>query len=462
MAQKLDSEPTATSLPPSRRWNASPWQWLQGAIRDSLLRNSFFIMATTVATSALGYIYWTVAARMFPPAAVGLASALISVAVLVSTLSNLGLPAAVIEVLPSRRSTRAWSAAVDAALLLVVLTGLAFGYGLWLLLPTLSPNLLAAGTGPEFAALVIGLVTLWNVAMTIDGVFLAERASHFMFSRNVIFAALKIPLLLLPLFLPLLNRGASTIVLSWALATALSLMLALLWSIPRLGHRPASDASEMGKQARLLGARVAGNHLINLGGLLPMYLLPVIVTIRLSATDNSYFYTTWMVGGIFFMISSSVSTALFAEGSTLRRDLATRARASALLIALALIPVGGVFLLWGRYILEVFGSVYATHGVVLLTILIYAAVPDAITNIAVSILRVRRHTYVAGALNLCMSVLALALAWILLPSLGVAGAGWAWLLAQTSGSAVALGYLAVSTGKKLAARSSLRVRGAGE
>ena len=438
MATKLDTEPPTMPIHEPHRWSARPRRWLQRTIRDSLLRNSFFIMATTVATSGLGYIYWTVAARVFPPAAVGLASALLSVAVLVSTLSNLGLPAAVIEVLPTRRSTRAWSAAVDAALLLVTLTGLVFGCGLWLLLPRLSPNLLAAGAGPEFAALVIGLVTLWNIAMTVDGVFLAERTSHFMFSRNVVFAALKIPLLLLPLFLPLLSRNASTIVLSWALATAFSLMLALLWYIPRLGHRHVSEASEMGKQARLLGARVAGNHLINLGGLLPMYLLPVIVTTRLSATDNAYFYTTWMVGGIFFMISSSISTALFAEGSAERRDLATRARTSALLIAAALIPVGGVFLFWGRYILEVFGSNYAAHSVALLTILVCSAVPDAITNVAVSVLRVRRHTYVAGALNLGMSVLALTLAWFLLPGMGVVGAGWAWLIGQSCGSAVVI------------------------
>ena len=43
-----------------------PWQaalTLPGRLRrDSLLRNSVYMMATTVANSALGYLYWIVSA----------------------------------------------------------------------------------------------------------------------------------------------------------------------------------------------------------------------------------------------------------------------------------------------------------------------------------------------------------------------------------------------------------------
>src|SRR4029453_7505296 len=46
--------------------------------RDSLARNSILIMASTVGTSGLGYLFWMLAARGLPPPAIGTATALIS------------------------------------------------------------------------------------------------------------------------------------------------------------------------------------------------------------------------------------------------------------------------------------------------------------------------------------------------------------------------------------------------
>ena len=60
--------------------------------------------------------------------------------------------------------------------------------------------------------------------------------------------------------------------------------------------------------------------------------------------------------------------------------------------------------------------------------------PDAVTNVAVAALRIRRRLTTAAALNASMSVLALAAAFPLLALLGIPGAGVAWLLAQTVGA----------------------------
>ncbi len=431
-----------------RRYLALARSWIPRLASDSLLRNSFFIMATTVASSGLGYIYWTAAARLFPASAVGLASALISAVNLVTILSIFGLQAAVIDLLPAQRTSQSWSLMVDAALGVVAISGVVFGAGMWLLLPALGPNLQLADGGGTEALLLISLVVVWNVTTVLDGIFMADRAAHYMFARNAVFSAVKIPLLLLPLLLPLLfNRSAVTILLSWILATAISLILSLIWFLPRMGYRLMKSIGERGKQARLLGTRMVGNHLARLGGALPMYLLPVIVATRLSTSASAYLYTTWMIGIIFFMISSSISSALWAEGSANRGDLTARVRKSIYLIGACLVPVGGVFLLWGRLVLEVFGPSYATHGAVLLSILVFASVPDAITNLAVSVWRVRGHIYAVAMLNLGMSAITLILAWFLVPNIGVAGAGWSWLIGQSCGSIVVLATLLVRGGR---------------
>jgi O-antigen/teichoic acid export membrane protein len=444
MAGKLDvmQEGTAT-VRSRRRYLALARSWILRLASDSLLRNSFFIMGTTVASSGLGYIYWAAAARVFPTAAVGLASALISAVNLVTILSIFGLQSAVIDLLPGQRTSRSWSVMVDAALAVVAISGVIFGTGLWLLLPVLGPNLQLPDGGAMAAFLLIGLVAVWNVTTVLDGIFIADRVAHYMFARNVVFSAVKIPLLLLPLLLPMFNRSASTILLSWILATAISLILSLFWFLPSLGYRLVKDVRERGRKARMLGTRMVGNQLIRLGGALPMYLLPVIIATRLSTSDSAYLYTTWMVGIIFFMISSSISSALFAEGSAGRGDHTSRVRKSVYLIGACLVPIGGAFLLWGKLVLEVFGPSYAAHGAVLLSILVLAAVPDAITNLAVSVWRVSGRTYAAALLNLGMSAVTLTLAWFLAPGLGVAGAGWAWLLGQSCGSVIVLASLVI-------------------
>jgi len=92
------------------------------------MRNSVFIILTTIGTSLLDFGYWTIAARTYSASEVGLASALIGVATLISNLSNLGLSSAVIQILPRRAAGAEWSVTINAALvtggILSLLTGL--------------------------------------------------------------------------------------------------------------------------------------------------------------------------------------------------------------------------------------------------------------------------------------------------------------------------------------------------
>src|SRR5205823_5518909 len=76
---------------------------------DPLVRNSIYIMGTTVATSVIGYLYWIIATHLYSAHDVGLASALISIMTLTSTLANLGIGSTLVQMLPHRESGYAWS-----------------------------------------------------------------------------------------------------------------------------------------------------------------------------------------------------------------------------------------------------------------------------------------------------------------------------------------------------------------
>jgi O-antigen/teichoic acid export membrane protein len=59
--------------------------------QDKVLRNSFFLMVSTLLMAGLGFVFWVVVARLYSPAEVGLATSLIAASTLIAYVSQLGL-----------------------------------------------------------------------------------------------------------------------------------------------------------------------------------------------------------------------------------------------------------------------------------------------------------------------------------------------------------------------------------
>ena len=163
------------------------------------------------------------------------------------------------------------------------------------------------------------------------------------------------------------------------------------------------------------------------------YLLSLLVTLRLSASDNAYFYTTWMMAGIFLIIAPAVSLSLFAEGAHNPHGLRTKARSALVIISAILVPGVIVVFATGGTLLSVFGSAYAQHAVGLLQVVLLASFPDAITNVYIAVLRVRGRLGAAAGLSIGMGVGIVGLSWALLPLLGISAVGWAFLFMQVGG-----------------------------
>src|SRR5579872_4641923 len=402
---------------------------------DSLLRNSAYIMGTNIANAVLGFVFWIVAARTYSTFDVGLASALISVMMLASAFSNMGIGSTMVQLLPCRKAGNDWSLTFNAGIATAIFTGLPAGIILVVVLPLFSSQFVVVVHEIGYAfTLAIG-VPLMTLSTMLDQTFVAERTSKYMLIRNLTVAVLKILLLLLPVLL-FMQVSALGIFSAGVLAAAISLLTGWLFLVPRLKRAYHLTTRGIVRQVRSMFSSLAGNHFINLGGLTPMYLLPLFVAMQLSPTDNAYYYMADKLDNFFFMVSSVIAIALFAEGSHAASTLTRKVRSSAAIVSVVLVPAMLICFFGGRYLLLLFGSSYAQHSLLLLRIFTIAAVPDAITNIYMSVLRVQRRLRFAAFLNLGMAILTLALGWILLPVLGIAGVGWAVLIAQGSGSLV--------------------------
>lgn len=401
---------------------------------ESLHRNSLYIMAVTIVTSLLGFVYWLVAAHAYRTAQVGLAAALISAMTLVSMLCNLGINTALVQVLPQRRPGTEWSATLNAALLLGTVSSLVGGGIAVAALPLFSSDFVSLVDSPAFALAFVAGIVFTTATNLLDYACIAERAAGQTLARNFVFSAVKIPLLLWPLIAGL---GTFGILLSWTASTGATVALMFLL-LPRLGRQYEFSLRGVRSELSRLRSFLAGHHSMNIGSFAPWWMLPVLVTVQISPAATAYFYATWRVTGILSMVAPSFASSLAAEGAHDPANVYRKAVSSARATALLLAPACLVVILGGKWILGAFGSAYASHGLALLLLFVVAALPDAAMNLYVSILRVRGRLRFGGLLQLGTAAVALVAAWFLLPGLGIAGAGVAWLLSRVVGC-VAIG-----------------------
>jgi O-antigen/teichoic acid export membrane protein len=304
----------------------------------------------------------------------------------------------------------------------------------------------------------------WTLVSLFCATFIAARRAGRYLAIQTLVSTAKV-LLIIPLVA--IGAGAAGLVGAWVAATVLGVVAGACWLVPRMGlGRPRGNRAALTPAQRGDGDRahpggapeeapvgsmrlLIGQHLTSAGGAVTPLVLPVLVLIRLGAVANAYFYITWMVGAIFFTVSPSVATVLFAEGVRARSDLRRPVAKSFRVITVILAPAIVVMLAAGHLILRLFGAPYAAAGYPLLVLLAISAVPDAVSNIAVSVLRVTHRLGYSSLLNIGILVVSLVSAWILMPVLGITGVGVAWLVGQTFGALASLPAFWLDRGREL-------------
>lgn len=91
-------------------------------LKSPLYRNSIYISASSLTTAVAGFIFWNVAARLYSPGEVGVASALVSAINLVFAISMLGLNFSLIRFYPEYRERAAGSSLILALIASVVVS----------------------------------------------------------------------------------------------------------------------------------------------------------------------------------------------------------------------------------------------------------------------------------------------------------------------------------------------------
>lgn len=399
-----------------------------GRVRDPLVMNSMYLTATTIVTSLLGYVFWTVAARMYPASAIGEAGAGVSAMGFASLLGALGGSMAVLAELPGKSRPREWSATVTAPLVFTSATSAVTALATVAVLAQTGHSAFLYRDGWWVAAFVIGVVAT-TASQVLESVWVAERQAVWFLGSSSVFAVVKLAIVAVPVFAVF---GAVGILSAWSGVLAVTVVGCLPTLVRRFEYRPRLTG--LPRQVWSMRESLVGNYVISVGDQAALYAVPVIVALKVSPEAAGWFYAAWKIGGFYAIFASAVGTSTFAEGSH-RPHRALPLALAGLRMALPFIVLGAVVTIFaGRLVLDVFGAQYAAHAYTLLVLLSLGALPDAVVTIYRGVLRVRKRYRTAAGICWAICIVRLALTFPALAWWGIAGAGWAWLATQTAGA----------------------------
>lgn len=358
------------------RWNRA---------QRTILTNAGSIIGTTGLTSALGAGYWLLAARQFPPVAVGLAAAAISAMTLLGTIGVLGLGTLLVNEFP--RYPGQEGSLICTALLASGLSGFGLGVLFAVIARQFFGDLKVLGGDLGTVGLFAAGVSMTALTQVLDQALIGLLRGEIQFVRNAIFGVAKLGALFLAA-LWLGGRQGMTIYATWLLGNFLSVVILV---VPLL--RGGRLYAYLPQWELLRGWRQAAvaHHALNLALQAPGSLLPLLVTVVLSAQFNASFYVAWMIVGVIFVGSSALTTVLHAAGVAARDTLPQKTRFTlAIAVVFGILP-NIVLLVGAGKVLQIFGHSYAVQATTGLRILGLAVFPLIVKNHYTAISRINNR-----------------------------------------------------------------------
>jgi len=415
---------------------SNPREEMSSLLGVSLFRNAAYLLVGTAVISATGFVFWIIAARLYPVEVVGVGSAIISALGLMAVFPELGLATGLVRFLPGAgkdgndmvNSCFTLSGLASLAIALVFIAGL----HVW------SPALLVVREHPVFLAAFLVFAVATALQPLANAVFLTRLSSRLIFFTDAIAGVVRLPLVAM---LALFFTGAFGILAAKGVAVAVAALAAVLWLLPRVqqGYRPVPKL-RIGI-LKELRRYAAGNYAAGvLLEMLPL-VLPLVVLSVLGAQMNAYFYIAWAIAVKFTVIPAAVFNSLFAEGSNDEASIRTNTAKSLRFTLLLLLPLILVVLVFSEKLLLLFGQVYSENSATLLRIVVAATIPWGFNYLYISIERVRKNTRGIITVTAAATCLSLVLSYVLMRNTGLVGAGLGYAAGQTAVAMAVAVYL---------------------
>jgi len=402
---------------------------LNNVRRVPLYRSSFALMLTTGLNGILGFAYWVLAARLYPAKAVGIGAGAISAMTLVSSLGWVGLQYVLLRYVPVAGRAQArlvrisYAAAIAIALVAtgIFLAGFADLAGLGILTES-----------PLTVVLFSVSIVFWVLFSLQDPALIGLRRAGWVPVENATFGAIKAVLLVALAA----SASAWAILGAWVLGLIGLVVVINVALFARLLRREQTVPSRLPGQRQLIRF-AAGHHFVAVTAAIPDSLVSLLVLAFMPGAANAYYYAAWAVSFSFRLLAVNMSNALIVEGALAESKVRSLVRQVSRLAVVVVIPLVVVVVIGANQIMSAFGPQY-TQAANLLRLFAVALIPFTIVNFVIAVERIQERVGQAMLIAGVSTLLTIGLDLLLIPSLGLTGAGWGWLIGQMVGAAIAL------------------------
>ena len=415
-------------MPASSQAPRGPLALLVGLRRElsvPLYRNAYALMANTAGNSILGLLYWVLAARTFPDAAVGRGNALISLMMLVSTFTQLNWSGALIRFLPrAGRSARQMllTAYLMATGLAAVAGAAVMAYCHFARAPD-DPLYVSAGVAVWFVVATVA----WSVFNLQDAALTGMRSAVWVPLENGVYGLVKLVLLVVVARTSL----SDGVFASWTIPVIALLVPVNLLLFRRILPRHATaepDAPPPGR--RVLARYMAGDYAAQAFTQLSSTFLPVLVVSLLGAAQGAYYLPAQTAFAAMGMLATAITSSLVVEAA--RDEQATHRLARAMLrrICVLVLPAGAFVGLAAPWLLELFGSQYRAGATTVLQLMMLSLLPRVPVALYVTKCRLDNRTGTLALLQFTQAALVIGGTAVFAPTAGLVAVGWSVLAAE--------------------------------
>jgi O-antigen/teichoic acid export membrane protein len=384
-------------------------------------------MLTTAGNAVLGLLFWVAAARLYASDVVGLGAAGISALQLVAGIGWVGLQFTLIRYVPiagarrRRLTAHTYIAGASIALAVAVVFTLA-------LTRTVRVGFISEDAASR-VAFCAGVV-VWVVFSLQDAALIAVRRSLVVPLENALYALGRLVALV----------GLAAVESPWTLI-GVWVVVAALVAVPVNGLLFRSfllddTASRLPSTRRVIRFS-SGQSAVALVAWIPDFLVPLLVLKYAGESTSAYYYVAWMIGFSVRLVALNMASALTVEGAYSEVRFRNLVRSATRLSAIVLLPIVLFLVVAPSIPLQIFGPGY-TAGATFLRYFALSLIPFTFAAFVIANDRVRQRSAPALAITTAGSAVTIGLNVILIPELGLDGAGIAWLVGHSVAAAVAL------------------------
>ena len=394
--------------------------------KDSLIKNSIYLIMASFFSVIIGFFFWIIAARYYTQNDIGMTSAIISSMSLISIISLVGFPTALIFYLPRFKDVnKIINSCIILSALISIILSLVFiaGLKIW------APDIEQIFNNLELILAFVIITTMVTISAIMSGSFTAGRRSSFHMFKENIFGIIKIfPLILFTGF------GAMGIFLSWGLGLMIAITIGFILLNKLWKYSPSLKFDPIIKN---MAGFSAGNYVAGIFYSLPRMIFPIMILNLISSESAGYFFIAMTVAGLLYGISQSMSNSLLAESSN-GEDLWKSVRKAIRLNLLLLIPGILLFIIFGKFVLNMFNHNYGENASTVLIILALASIPLSMINMFNTVRNAQKRVMSTVKINAIVAIITIILSIPLMKTTGIEGAALAYLIANTVGAIIVI------------------------